>query len=95
MKQIALLEYAFMFDPSKTWSSLSEFESLLVQFFQERDLDVEVVKGISGQNGRRMLLLSPIEKPGVSEKVSIPKNGEVQKKLNELKGQYGTKRTTR
>lgn len=59
MKDIAFLEYTFMFDPSQTWSNLYQFENDLSKFFADRGYDAVIVKTVAGQGGRRILMLQP------------------------------------
>lgn len=57
MKQFALLEYTFLFDPSATWSHAFQFESDLAAFFKERGMEAQVVKTVDGGNGRKVLII--------------------------------------
>ena len=57
MKNIALLDYLFLFDPSETWSNLYQFEADLTRFFEERGLIVSVIKTVDGGTGRRILMI--------------------------------------
>lgn len=63
MKQLAYLEYKFLFDPSDTFSSLSQFESMLVDYFNACDMDIELVKSVNGQIGGRLMIIQ--KKPQV------------------------------
>lgn len=58
MKDLALLEYLFMFDPSSTWTHLYQFESDLVKFFTEHGMEASLVPTITGGEGRRMIFLA-------------------------------------
>ncbi len=43
MTRLVLLSYNFIFDPSETWSRMSEFESSLADYFKQRGLQAETV----------------------------------------------------
>src|SRR3990167_7572329 len=60
MKNLAFLEYMFMFDPSETWSNLYQFEDSLVMCFGQLGYEAEIVKTAGGQFGKRVLLISKI-----------------------------------
>lgn len=61
MKQIAFLEYMFMFDPSEAWSHLFEFEQEIARFFRQCGLEATIIKPVEGQQSRRMLYLKKAE----------------------------------
>ena len=61
MKNMVILEYLFMFNPSDTWSHLYEFEKSLTEFFNSKGLEAEVVKTVEGSPGRRMLVIKKRE----------------------------------
>ena len=86
MKNIALLDYLFMFDPGETWSNLYQFEGDIMKFFEERGLMVTIVKTVDGGTGRRIML---IEKPEekVPEQPKLP-----QKTLNQTIASMTSKR---
>ena len=58
MKQTAFLDYAFLFDPSETWSNLIQFEADLIKFFESNGVEAHVLKPVEGQFGRRILVLN-------------------------------------
>ena len=64
MTQMALLDYTFLFDPSESWSNLSQFEADLIKFFVDRGMEAETIKTVEGQIGRRILLLKKKEMIG-------------------------------
>ena len=72
MKKIAFLEYVFMFDPSKTWSHLSEFEATLAKFFSGMNMEVEIMLPIGEKQDRRILY--------IRNKEEIIRTKEVEKK---------------
>lgn len=57
MKQLAYLEYKFLFDPSEAWSSLFEFEATLSKYLEGLGLEADIVRTISGQPGGRLLII--------------------------------------
>lgn len=79
MKQVAMLEYRFLFDPSETYSSLYEFEQAIVAFFDACGMETQKVKTIEGANGTRMLIIT--KKPQVANfKADKPKSPQEQAK---------------
>lgn len=62
MKNLAILEYMFMFDPADTWSHLNQFEGSLRDFFTQNGLEAQIVSSVNGQPGKRMLLIKKVDK---------------------------------
>ncbi len=62
-EQIVLLEYNFLFDSVSTWQHLSQFESDLADFFAAHDLEAQLIQGITGQSGKRIMIIKKISKP--------------------------------
>lgn len=62
-KEIAFLEYVFMFDPSETWSNIYDFEDQLSQFFNDKGLEAVIVNTVKGQSGGRILMIN--KKPNI------------------------------
>lgn len=60
MKQIAILSYEIMFDPSEAWSNGYEFENALADFFVAHGFDAHIVEA-KGGTGKRVILLEKIE----------------------------------
>lgn len=56
-KQIAYLEYTFIFDPSETWQSGYKFERDLSDFFGAYGFEAEVVETV-GNASRRVLQIT-------------------------------------
>lgn len=65
MKQVALLDYKFLFDPSECWSSVWEFESDIGKFFDACGLEAQIIKGVDGQAGARVIFLT--KKPKITD----------------------------
>ena len=66
MKQIALLEYMIIFDPTSAWQHGSEFEKALADFFAAYDYDMQVVD-VRGGSGKRVIYLTKLETISVPE----------------------------
>lgn len=60
MKQIAILEYSIMFDPSIAWSNGYQFENQLADFFAANGFEANIVEA-KGGTGRRVIFLTPLE----------------------------------
>ena len=60
MKQIALLEYTFMFDPVTTWQRGSQFEKDLSDFFAAHGYEANILE-TTGNSNRRILYIEKIE----------------------------------
>lgn len=56
-KQIAYLEYTFIFDPSMTFQSGTRFERELADFFNSKNMEAEVIETV-GNASRRVLLIT-------------------------------------
>ena len=61
MKNTIFLEYTFLFDADNTWQHLSQFESELAEFFGDKGFSADILKSISGQSGRRILLIKKVD----------------------------------
>lgn len=68
MKDVAFLEYTFMFNPVDTWQNLYQFEDQLAEFFKTKGLEANIVKTVAGQSGRRIMMISKIEEPVIEAK---------------------------
>ena len=55
--ELVSLEYLFLFYPDEAWDNLREFEKDLSAFFEAYGLEAVIVKGVEGQQGRRILLI--------------------------------------
>lgn len=60
MKQIAFIEYAFMFDPDSTWSNVHRFETDLSKFFKALGYEATVLNAVQGA-GRRIIFITKID----------------------------------
>ena len=58
-KQVALLEFSIMFDPSETWSHMYEFEATFAAYLKSIGLQAEVMMPV-GQGTRRVVYISKI-----------------------------------
>lgn len=85
-KQIAILEYSFMFDPSETWSNGSQFEAKLADFFSAYGFEAEVIESRGG-TGRRVVYISRVEqiplpnKPEREENIGSQQIKQVQQSI--------------
>jgi len=79
MKQIAFLEYAFMFDPTETFANVYDFENQLADFMKSRGYEARVLDTVRGQLGRGVFLISKA-KPDLIDKAEI-KQDLVEKKV--------------
>lgn len=59
VKNLVMLEYAFMFDPKQTWSHIDDFEDDLAAFFKTKGLEAQIISPINGYKGRRILFITP------------------------------------
>lgn len=60
MKNIAILSYKIMFDPSEAWSSGYEFENSMADFFSAHGFDANIIEAKGGTN-ERVIYLEKIE----------------------------------
>lgn len=74
MKDLAFLEYNFLFSPGDTsFTSIYQFEDQLAEFFRGKGLDALVMKTVDGQMGKRIILLTKTEEPSITpEKQVLP-----------------------
>jgi hypothetical protein len=62
MKDLAFLEYTFVFEPSiNTWNRGTDFENDLADFFSSNGLEASIVKTIGGTT-RRIILVKAADK---------------------------------
>lgn len=64
MKQLAILSYDIMFDPSEAWTNGSQFEANLSDFFAAHGFEAQIIEARGG-TGRRVVFLSPIAPVGI------------------------------
>lgn len=85
-KDIALLEYKFIFDPNKTWGRLSEFEADLAAVFRLSGLDVELVNNANDES-ERILYIYPKDKmePVLNEPLTKGVGYDPKKIISKLK----------
>lgn len=62
-----MLDYTFVFNPSKAWSNLYQFEGLLQEFFTNKGFDPIPMTMAKGQSGRSGIFLVPKEMVAVPE----------------------------
>ena len=81
----AFLEYAFIFDPVDTWQHLFEFEQDLAKFFNERNLQAEILETVGGQSGRRVIVITKKEMIKIPESEPEVKPDKVSTSKKRLK----------
>lgn len=93
-KQIALLEYTFMFDPTNTWQHGTQFEKDLGDFFAAHGFEANLVE-TRGNSNRRIFYIERIQAmPKLSNKTPQgPKSP--QERLNQMRGHVPTKQEQR
>lgn len=69
MKQVAFLEYSFMFDPSEAWSNGYQFENQLADFFTAYGFEARIIQ-TAGGTGRRIIFVERIDVPKTVEPIS-------------------------
>ncbi len=62
MPKIAYLSYSFIFEPSKTWAHVSQFEETFGKYLQDHGLEGEFVDNIS-PSGAKIMYIRPKERP--------------------------------
>lgn len=83
MKEVAILEYMFMFDPGATWQTGSDFESDLIEFFAMHGKTVSIIDS-TGTTHKRVVCISmadAFDNPPIPE---LPKPRSVQEVLKRI-----------
>ena len=75
MKQVAFLEYSFIFDPSEAWSNGYQFENQLAEFFGAYGFEAQIV-ATTGGTGRRVIFLKKVEA------IATPEPKQVEREAN-------------
>lgn len=82
MKDLAILEYSFLIDPSETWTNAAQFESTFNDFLVNRGMVAKIVTSVGTQAGRRVLyickkpdLLTPDKDKKYNPKVQLKNVG--------------------
>lgn len=81
MKDFAILEYTFMFEPTTTWQHGSQFENQLSDFFAANGYEANIME-TKGGSGRRVIFLSKIELLQPLRKTPEGKQIPILKKIN-------------
>ena len=58
MKNIAFLEYGFMFDPTETFGNVYDFENKLADFFKACGYEAHVLTNVRGQTSPSVLFIT-------------------------------------
>jgi hypothetical protein len=59
-KNLVMLDYTFLFDPTGTYTNLFQFEQDLAKFFRIGGFEMQTIKTMEGGNGRRVAYIAPI-----------------------------------
>ena len=59
-KQLAYLEYTFIFEPQNTWQSGTAFERSLADFFAAHGLEAEIIETV-GNVARRVIEIKKMD----------------------------------
>jgi len=85
MKKIVILERKFMFDPSVSYSRVSEFDNMLARFLDSINVEAEKI-GVVGQAWSDILYLKPKTNAVVPTEQRQPGRPQtIQGKVNELR----------
>lgn len=87
MTRLVLLSYNFIFDPSETWSRMSEFESSLADYFKQRGLQAETVTPL-GITTAKVVMITKIKELPPPPK---PKIQTIKKDIKSLQEQKNYK----
>ena len=79
MKNIAILSYKIMFDPSEAWSSGYEFENSMADFFTAHGFEANIIEAKGGSNERVIWLTKIEQMPIIKEAPSQDIKAQVQK----------------
>lgn len=71
MKQIAVLKYTIIFDPSETWTNGYQFEKDLADFFAAHGKEAQIVQSAGG-TGERVIWISPLVAP-IAQRIPQPR----------------------
>ncbi len=84
MSNIALIQYAFLFDTSEAWTNLYQFESTLVKYFETVGFDAEILKTVEGARGMRILMLKKKVTVVVPEKNKVGRPQSMGSKFKDM-----------
>src|SRR3954464_7266211 len=73
MKNLALLRYQIMFDPSESWSNGYQFENQLADFFAAHGFEAQIIAP-SGGTGDRVIWLERVFIPSKESKPEVKSN---------------------
>lgn len=89
MQDIAFLEYTFIFDTTKTFQHLSQFEKVILDAFTNAGVEAQLVNAVGSAPTRRIIYIAEkpmIEMPAVSP-TSVP-----DKSVKQIKAELARKR---
>jgi hypothetical protein len=67
MKNLALMEYMFLLDPTETYTNVFQFEADLNLFFATKGMEIKAVSPVNGFNGKRMVMIEKKEEIETTE----------------------------
>ena len=70
---IALLRYTFQFDPSETWTSLSQFEEFLNKQLNELGMQGTITSPLGAPSSERYIIITkkPMDMPAEPPRVAV------------------------
>ncbi len=72
MKNIALISYKIMFDPSESWSNGYQFEAQFADFFAAHGFEAQIITPAGG-TGDRVIYLERVYLPEPAKRTEQPK----------------------
>ena len=87
MKQLAIIEANFMFEPSsETWTNYYQFESSLKKYFDACGLEAQIIKTVDGGNSnKRFLFIQKKEMVLPDSKNPVGRPQTLKGRVNELR----------
>lgn len=82
-KQIAYLEYTFIFDPKELWTTMQDFEYDFAKFLKQHSIQAEFVDNIMGDKKRifHLYKISTVEPPKAPKLSSDKQMQQLRKKI--------------
>lgn len=89
MKQVAMLTYTIMFDPSDTWQHVSQFESWLTNCLADYGLKAQAVRTVGNPQGQRLMIIEKQDLPALPK---VKQTGtSAAKQIDKLGKKYGNR----
>lgn len=92
MKNIAIIKYTIIFEPTETFSSGYQFENKFAKFFESEGFEAQMIEP-SGGSGERAIFLNKVnDTREVVNKVPQPKEGKpASEQIKQVQTQQPTK----